>query len=353
MIVADLVSGAAQGVIALLLLTGTAEIWHLIALAAVRGTASAFFFPASTGIVPQLVSPERLQPANALLGLSRNGTSIAGAATAGLLVAAVGPGWTLAVDAVTFGLGAIFLGLLSLPRASRLPERHFVRELVEGWNEFRSRTWLWAIVIQFAVINAVAVSAFMVLGPFVAERSLGGPAAWGLILAAQAAGLVAGGLIGLRYRPARPLVTATLAFLLTAPPLAFLALTAPVFGVALAAFLAGIGSELFDVLWRTTVQEQVPEDKLSRVSAYDWLGSLALTPVGAATVGPLADAIGTSEMLWIAAAVVVLACLAVLAVDDVRNVGRPLQRDLDSHPLVESALVDEPGGGGVLDRVTH
>jgi predicted MFS family arabinose efflux permease len=353
MIASDLVSGGAQGAAALLLVTGTAEIWHLIALAALRGTAGAFFYPASTGIVPQVVTPGRLQQANALLGLSRNGTSIGGAALAGLLVASVGPGWTLAFDAATYGLGAIVLARLSLPRRMQLPERRFIRELAEGWNEFRSRTWLWVMVIQFAVINAVAVSAFMILGPFVAERSLGGPAAWGLIVAAQAAGLVAGGLIGLRYRPARPLRTATLAFLLTAPPLAFLALTAPVVGIGVAAFLAGIGSELFDVLWRTTIQEQIPEEKLSRVSAYDWLGSLALAPVGAATVGPLADAIGISEMLWIAAGVVVLACLAVLAVDDVRSLGRRLERDLDSHALVQSALVDEPGGGGVLDRVTH
>jgi MFS family permease len=354
MIVSDLVSGAVQGSIALLLLTGTAQIWHLVVLAAVRGTAGAFFFPASTGVVPETVSAGRLQQANALLGLSRNGTTIGGAALGGLLVAGIGPGWTLAVDAATFGLGAIFLGLLSLPPGSRLPERHFVRELVEGWNEFRSRTWLWAMVVQFAIINATAVSAFLVLGPFIAERSLGGAAAWGAILSAQAAGLVVGGLLGLRYRPEHPLLTATLAFIPTAAPLALLALTAPLAAIAIAAFLAGLGMELFNVLWQTTVQEQIPEDKLSRVSSYDWLGSLALAPVGAASVGPVAEAVGTSETLWAAAAVVVVACLAVLAVADVRNVRRrTLELDVGPDALGESALIDEPGGGGILDRVSH
>jgi MFS family permease len=322
MIVSDLVSGAAQGAIALLLLTGNAEIWHLIVLAAVRGAAAAFFFPAVAGIVPQTVSAGRLQQANALLGLSRNGTSVGGAALGGLLVAAVGPGWTLAVDAATYGLGAIFLAFLSIPRRARLEERHFLRELAEGWSEFRSRTWLWAIVLEFAFINAVAVSAFLVLGPFVAERSLGGAAAWGLILSAQAAGLVAGGLLGLRFRPRRPLLTGTLAIGLTALPLMLLALSAPVLAVMSAAFLAGIGIELFDVLWHTTMQEQIPEDKLSRVSSYDWLGSLALVPIGAAVIGPVAAVAGTAETLWAAAAVVAVASLAVLGVNDVRTLSR-------------------------------
>jgi len=319
MIAADLVSGAAQGAIALLLLTDRAEIWHLIALGVIRGTASAFFFPASTGLVPQVVTPGRLQQANALLGLSRNGTTVGGAALGGALVAAVGPGWTLAIDALTFGLGAAFLSTLRLPRDARLAGRRFLAELAEGWQEFRSRTWLWSVVAQFAVMNAFATGAFFVLGPFVAERSLGGAASWGLILAAQAAGMVLGGLISLRYRPERPLLTGTLTLLVTAPPLALLAQAAPLPAIALAAVVAGIASELYQVLWLTTLQQHIPADKLSRVSSYDWLGSLALAPVGAALIGPLSAAIGTTETLWAAAVIVVVTTLAVLAVSDVRN----------------------------------
>jgi MFS family permease len=322
MIASDLVSGAAQAAIAALLLTGHAAVWHLIVLAAVRGTASAFFFPAATGLVPQTVTAARLQEANALLSLARNGTTIAGAAVGGLLVAGVGAGWALAADAASFGLGAVFLARLALPRDARATERNFLRELAEGWNEFRSRTWLWAVVAQFAFVNACATSAFVVLGPFVAERSLGGPAAWGLIVTCQAAGFACGGLLAFRLRPTRPLAAGLTAVLLAAAPLALLALSAPALATAAAAFLAGAGLEFFDVLWHTAVQQHVPEETLSRVSSYDWLGSLALAPVGAALAGPISEAIGVADTLWAAAAVVLVATAAVLAVADVRNLRR-------------------------------
>jgi MFS family permease len=326
MVASDTVSGAAQVVAAVLVLTGAAEVWHLVALQLVRGVATSFFFPAAQGIVPQVVSPSRLQEGNALLRLSRNGTQIGGTALAGILVAAFGPGWAIAIDAATYFLGSAFLLALHLPRDLHLQERHFIRELREGWSEFRSRTWLWAIVVQFMFVNACGVGAWAVLGPVVADRSLGGAPAWGAIVAAQSAGFVCGGIITLRYRPARPLLIATLAIFPMVPPLLLLAPPAPAVVVALAAFVAGLSIELFGVFWDTVMQEQIPADALSRVYSYDMLGSIVFIPIGAAVAGPVADQVGLTETLLGASAIVVVATAAVLLVDDVRTLrSRPVQ----------------------------
>jgi MFS family permease len=322
MVTSDLLSGATQIAAAVLLLAGIAQTWHLIVLAALRGGASAFFMPASTGLVPKVVSAARLQQANALLSLSRNSTRIAGVALAGLLVATVGPGWALALDGATYGIGAFFIGMLRLPPAEPAVNREFRRELAEGWREFRSRSWLCVTIVQFALINAYAIGAFLVLGPFVAERSLGGASAWGFILAAEAAGMILAGIVALRYRPERPLLVATLAVLTMAPLLALMGMAAPLLLILPAAMLAGIGLELYGVFWDTTLQEHIPDEKLSRVSSYDVLGSFALIPVGVAVMGPISGAIGVADTLMGAALVVVVATLAVISVADVRNLRR-------------------------------
>jgi MFS family permease len=329
MVTSDLLSGAAQLIAAGLLLSGVAQTWHLVVLGAIRGGASAFFMPASTGLVPQVVSASRLQQANALLSLSRNSTRIAGVAIAGILVATLGPGWALALDGVTYAFGALFVAMLNPPPALPAENPEFLRELAEGWREFRSRHWLCVTIVQFALINAYAIGAFLVLGPFVAEEHLGGAAAWGFILAAEAAGMIVAGIVALRYRPERPLLVATLAVLTMAPLLALLGLAAPLAVILPAAFVAGVGLELYGVFWDTTLQQHIPDEKLSRVSSYDVLGSFALIPVGVAVMGPISNAIGVAETLLGAALVVVVATVAVISVPDVRNLRRldPLPTD--------------------------
>jgi MFS family permease len=339
MVVSDLVAGAAQAGIAVVVLTGVAEIWHLIALQVVRGIASSFFFPASQGIVPQTVSARLLQEANALLRLTRNGTQISGTAAGGILVAAVGPGWALAFDAVTYFLGAVFLLALRLTRDLKMPERQFVRELREGWDAFRSRAWLWGIVLQFAFVNAAYMGAWAVLGPVVAQEELGGAAAWGLILASQSAGFILGGVVTLRYRPDRILLVATLAIFLTVPPLLLLAPPAPVVVIALAAFAAGFGIEIFGVFWDVAMQQQIPSDQLSRVYSYDALGSFVFIPLGAAVAGPVADLVGVTEALVGAAAVIVVATALVLLIDEVRDLRRidPMSAPGEPEPVGATA----------------
>ena len=322
MVGANLVSALSQGVAATLLINGRAEIWHLAALAAVNGAATAFYFPASSGVIPQTVPAPILQQANALLSLAINAALIGGAAIAGFLVAAVGSGWAIAIDACTFLAGAAFVAAMRLPAVEPGESTSFVRDLATGWREFRSRDWLWAIVLQFSFLLMVCLGAFYVLGPVVADEELGGPKAWGAILTGQAVGLLVGGAVGLRYRPRRMLLAATLAILLLPAPLVALGFPLSLPALVAVAFVAGVGNELFGLLWHTTMQQEIPVEKLSRTYSYDALGSMALVPVGYALAGPVADAIGVRATLWGAAAIGVAATLAVLLVRDVRTLER-------------------------------
>ena len=322
MVGSNLVAGVAQAAAALLLLSGMAEIWQLAVIAFVRAIASSFFYPAQQGIVPQTVAAEQLQSANALLRLALNATTIGGAALGGLLVAAAGPGWAIGFDALTYFAAAAIL----LPMRVRAPERtastSFVRELGDGWREFSSRTWIWIVVIGSAFANAAEAAGLNILGPVIARESLGGPAVWGLVLAATGVGLVLGGLLALRFRPERPLLVGVVAITLLFPPLVMLAIEAPWPVIAASTLLAGIGIELFSVFWDTSLQTHVPNEVLSRVSAWDAIGSLVLIPAAYAIVGPLADAIGVEETLWLCAGIVFAAVTAQLLSREVRELAR-------------------------------
>jgi MFS family permease len=321
MVGSSLASGATQGAIAALLLTGHAQLWQLLALSTLNGTSAAFFYPASAGIVPQTVAPDQLQQANALLRLALNSANVLGAALGGLIVGVSSPGWAIAVDAATFTLGAVFIGAMRLPASLRLEVASFARELKEGWNEFRSRTWLWAIVLQFSFLVAAGNGVIGVLGPVQADTHFG-RLAWGAVLACLAAGLIAGGLTMLRFRPERMLLVATCGVLLHAPFLALLGIPGPVASIAAAAFALGFGIEVFAVCWDTTMQQQIPGEKLSRVSSYDALGSIGLLPVGQAAIGPIADALGTRATIVGASVVSLLVTLPVFGVRDVRELRR-------------------------------
>jgi MFS family permease len=336
MVGANVTSGAVQAITAALLISGEAQVWHLAALAAVNGSSTAFFFPASAGIVPQTVPASLLQQANALLQLAMNTAMIGGAAVAGFLVAGVGPGWAIAVDAATFLLAAALIAAMRLPAVARPAATSFVGELGEGWREFRSRSWLWAIVLQFSLMLMVVLGAFTVLGPVVADEELGGPKAWGLILTGWSAGLVAGGLVGLRWRPRRMLLSATLAILVLPLPLVALGFPLSVPAVAAVAFVAGVGNEIFGLLWHTTMQQEIPPEKLSRVYSYDALGSIGLVPLGYALAGPAAELFGLRATLWGAAAISVGVTLAVLLVREVRT----LERRVMSSPSPASGALE-------------
>jgi len=263
-----------------------------------------------------------LQSANAILRLGSNGSWIVGAALGGLIVAATSPGVGIAADAATYFLAALFTAMIRLPKELRMEASNFFAELSDGWQEFRSRTWLWVIVLQFGFVNAVELGTQGVLGPSIAKDHLGGATAWGLILTADALGLIAGGLLLLRLKPRRILLVATLGFLLTIPFLLGLAGPLPLAALIGLAALAGIGSETFGIMWDTTMQQEIPEEKLSRLYSYDALGSWVLIPIGLAVAGPISEAVGTRPTILGAAAISLTATLAVLFVRDVRTISR-------------------------------
>jgi MFS family permease len=319
MIGADVVRLGSQGLTAGLLISGHAQVWELAGLQAISGLASAFFYPSVTGLTPALVGGEHLQQANVLRGISGAAGSIAGPAIAGALVATVGSGWALAADAASFGVSAAFLASLRLPPHERLEAQAFLRDLRDGWAEFRARTWLWTGVIAAGLVNMLWAP-FFVLGPAIARSSLGGPGAWALIVSCSGAGSFAGGLLALRLRPRRPFRAAFIAFLPYGSPMALLALRAPAPAVAALALAGGAGLMIGNALWETTLQEQISPATLSRVTSYDWFGSLAGQPLGMALVGPVAVAIGTRPTLWAAAALISAINLTVLSLPSVRAV---------------------------------
>lgn len=211
---------------------------------------------------------------------------------------------------------------MRLPAIAPNESPRFLSELAVGWHEFRSRDWLWSIVLQFSLLLMVTIGAFSVLGPVIADEQLGGAKAWGAILTAQAAGIVAGGLLGLRWRPRRMLVAATFGVLLMPLPLIALGFPLSLPALIATAFVSGVGIEIFNLLWNTTVQQEIPPDKLSRVYAYDALGSFALLPIGLAVAGPIAELVGVRAALWGAAAIGIVVTLTVFAVPGVRKLER-------------------------------
>ena len=323
LVATDAVQALAQAVVGVLLVTGHASVWEIAAIQAVRGTASAFFYPAATGLLPQLVPRAMLQQANALLGMSRSTTAILGAAAGGAIVALVGPGTALLVDAATFAASGLLVLGLRLPSAARtVVPPGLWHDLVEGWREFTRRAWLWKTVVYFAVFNAAVLAPYLVLGPLVAETSLGGAAAWAAIVTAAAAGGLLGTWVALRVRPQRPLRAGFVAVLGMAPVFALLAVAAPTVAITAAAAFWGFGLQFFSVLWETVLQEQVPGEALSRVASYDWLVTLTCAPLGLVLVGPIAALFSVSATLWGSATVLIVATLAMLAMPDVRGLER-------------------------------
>jgi MFS family permease len=317
---ASLVQGAAQGVAAALVLTGEATVPLLLALAVLYGAGAGLVIPAEVGLVPQTVSPERLQQANAFQGLSRNLVSIAGPGIGGVLLVVGSPGIGLAADAASFGVCAVLLARIRVTRRESSEERAgFFHELREGWREFTRHDWLWSSVLLFGISNLVWVGCWGVLGPVIAEQEWGGAGAWATILACGGLGAVAGGLVALRYRPRRPLLASVIVAWPLLLELLALAVYAPVWLVAASAFAAGAGIAIHLALWFTVFQREVPEHAQSRVSSYDALGSFVLIPLGMAVVGPVSAAIGIQETIWAAFAISLACQLAIVALPSVRG----------------------------------
>lgn len=322
MLGADLVRALTQATIGALLLSGSARLWQLLVLQGVYGVAAAFFSPASTALVPATVSSGRLQNANALLGICRNFGFTIGPALGGVVVASAGPGDAFLLDAGTFVWSAACLAWMRPRRLAPAPPQSFARDLRDGFREVRTRRWIWVSILSVGLALMLYEAPIQVLGPVVARRHLGGAGAWAAIEAALGAGTLAGGTTALRVSLNRPLRFVNLCFLLCVPGSIALALPAPLVAIVMLQFLAGWSIGLYVPVWETLVQERVPAHVLSRVSAYDWMGSLAFMPLGFAAAGPISAAIGIRATLiaggiWCAVSVAVM-----LSVKDIRDLER-------------------------------
>lgn len=318
MIAADLLRVATQGTMAVLLLAGAAEVWSLALLAALTGIGTGFFSPAATGLLPELVPARQLQRANALRSSAFSGGEIAGPLIAGVLVAVVGAGAAIAIDAATFAVSAACLAALRLPAHRSRPTPSFLADLRDGWLTLRRRRWVWTFVAYFSLANLLW-AAWSALGPVVADRHLGGAAAWGTVLGALGVGALLGSVIATQVDPRRPLVIVALMEAVFALPLAYLAAGASVAVFAAGAVVSGAGAMLGLSVWQSTLQRQIPAESISRVSSYDWFGSFAFYPLGMALWGPLSAAIGITTALWIAFALMVLLAAGLLLIPDTRN----------------------------------
>jgi MFS family permease len=289
---------------------------------AIFGAASAFFGPASDGLVPQTVSAANLQPANALLGISRNALNIFGPAVSGALVALAGTGWVFTIDSASFVVSAFFLLQLQVRTHVRPARSRFLHQLRDGFREVTSRAWVRAPIVGFAISN-FCFAGFLVLGPKIFLDQFDGASDWGIVSACGAVGGLVGGLASVRFRPTHPLSAGFFACMLIAVPIAALAGPLPLLLIAASSAL-GLGSvALCNTWWETTLQRDIPESVYARVRSYDILVSFVFMPLGFVMFPLLARGLGYERTLLAAAVVTAVTNLAVAAVPGVHAVEAP------------------------------
>ncbi|MDT9685881.1 MFS transporter [Streptomyces sp. TRM76323] len=320
MIAADLANLTAHVLLAFLFLQGIDHLWHLYALLVVAGVANAMFQPGASSTVP-LVARD-VQGANGVLRISEALTALGGPALAGVLVGLGATGWVMVISAVAYGTSAACLLALRLGVVPAPPAGESLwRNLVVGWQEVRSRSWLWGVMViwMFFAVFSWGPQLSITAGVIVPEH---GATAFGLLNCAFGAGTVAGGLLALRYKPERPLAAGAVAML--AYPLYPLGIVLdwPVWLLAVAQVAVGVGITFWGVMWATSVQTQVPGEMLNRVHAYEVAGSVGMFPVGSALAGPAAGAFGTDQVLLVGVVFALFTAAALLAARPIRTLGR-------------------------------
>jgi MFS family permease len=324
MLGADVLRCGAQASLAVLLFTGRPALWVFVLLAWLGGTGDAFFGPAMSALTVEIAPADKLSDANAMFGLASSVTRIGGPALGGLLIAVTGragPAVVVAADAATYAVSVLALSRLRLPARSAGPARQsMLHDMASGWAEFRSRTWLWTVSVQFAFMNLLTWAPWMLLGPVEGHGYLGGAAVWGLILGVQGAGAIIGGTLSLGRRPSRPLVVSTIGTFGYALPDIALALHGGAPWVAAAALLSGVGSSVFAAFNATVIQQQVPADMLGRVSGITTFPAYGIGVIGYGIDGSLAGAIGTQTVFAIGAVYGLLSSAVVVALPAVRAV---------------------------------
>ncbi|WP_275292101.1 MFS transporter [Amycolatopsis sp. La24] len=318
----NLGAGAAQLVAAAILLTGNYSLAALAGTEFLGGVCTAFTTPVLRGIVPQIVPAESLRQANSLLATGRNLTKVAGPAVAGVLVSTVGGGWAIAADGVSFVLAALLYQAITLPPAEHSEPDSVLHSVRTGWRQFWRIPWLWRVVSAFTVYNIVFTGGWLVLGPGIAQDTIGA-AGWGVVLSVRAVGALLSGLVMYRLAPRRLLPLGLASAALTVLPLLALGLHAGFAVLAGSTFAAGFCAGVMGVAWDTTMQENIPGHLLSRMAAFDDFGSYAGIPLGELLAGPLGAAFGAPQVVLVGGIVIAVAALSPLRSPAVRALRHP------------------------------
>jgi hypothetical protein len=309
MVWTDLVRAFLHGLLAVLILTGGVPIWAVAAIEAAFGAAEAFFRPAYTGLVPQTVPDELISEAQAVGFLTYNASGFIGPALGSALFLALGAGEAFAIDAATFVVSAVLLvRIRPRERGERAERAPMLSELRGGWTELRARPWALLVIASACWALLVSMAPFQALGPAIGDEVYDQAAVFGLVSAISGAGSIAGAILAVRWRPQRIIFVAMLVTMpWTGGYLAY-ALGAPLPLLGAIAFVGGFGIGLFMIWWESTLAHEIPPAALSRVSAFDWMGSLGLLPLGLLIAGPLGATVGLRETL-------IAGCVLTLVVD--------------------------------------
>jgi MFS family permease len=348
MVASDLLRLGAQGTLAALLLTDRATLTSMVVLNVLQAVGMAFFTPARTALLPQLLHPHQLVAGNSLIISAANITGIVGLAGGGLLVAATSPGGAIAIDAVSFLVSAVLLltmGSLPLPAAEA--RQSFLRELAIGWSEVRAHRWLWLIVLNAALFLMLFEGPLQVVGPVTMEAAYNGPVSWGLLGASLSLGMVVGALwLADWHRLRRPFYLSLVLFFTAAGIPVLMLLEAPFWTLMAWYVVVGVGFGMFDTLWHAAIQQVVPADRVARVSAWDWMGSYAGMPLGFVIAGYATEHVGREGTLWGMLVGVLAVCVALVSSRDVRQLDGVLRAGRHDAIGVDGVTT---GGSGRID----
>ncbi len=323
MIWADGLRFVAQSALALALVSGHASLPAIIALTALIGVGTAFFYPARGGLVAQIVARDQLARANGALSGAGSLATILGPVLAGAIVATAGPGWAIGIDGLTYAASALCLMFVRHRTETRqtATSRSVLQDLRLGLDAFASRRWLRLVVAQFGLLNLVALAPFMVLAPVLLARVPHGAQLWGLLLGAIGVGGLAGAAVVMRWQPARTVLAIQAAAMLLLLPLVLLAANAILPALLLGGIAYGAGAALVNVMIGTMIQREIPMELLSRVFSIVQIAAGVLAPAGYALAGPASALLGPHRALAAGAAIAFASVAALMCLADVRRFG--------------------------------
>jgi len=319
----DMIGSFLAAISAISLIAGFSSVWLLALMGGLFGILNAIWWPAMSGVLPEILPKEKLQEGNAIIGLTTNFGYIFGTLTGGVLVATVGAGWGLLVDAISFFIAGAIVWNLPIIGIAKDGSPGILHDLIVGWREFISRSWVIAMVFAFALINMAFESMLSVLGPLNFSDPKSGPREWSYNLAGLSVGMLLGGIWILKTKLRRPLFVAMILVAISSIWDFALAFDLPMLFTILASIFSGISLEVFMVTWNTSLQSHVPEESYSRVSSYDTLGSYGIAPLGIVIAGPLAMHFGVNNILLVTGATTLIAAALSLLVKSVRELENP------------------------------